>query len=406
MTLITGTFKDSGQTPLASGVLRVQLNAPLPDSETAPDSYLLALPHDFLITNGALEPCNLKESETAQISYTFSLFRSSVDYDFFYAADSTIDPGVYYGRNDERPTHLHTDSRYYTGLTHLAESQPLDRVARQRLEAIGDVFQAIVPNQPNVEFAQLERTGFATDRTPQTARQVAEALRQNPTFMQNLIDFLVIQPYSATTLYRRGNLVSLGGSAYQCLRENTSGLAPATNPLHWRLFAAKGDPGGTGGDNSAFAAAWDGDLNAPSKNVLWDYISASLATKAEVNARVSAVSPALSGNATYETQALGTGAPASSTRTRIATTEYAYNEAIDRYRRALISLMFVASSTNPPQFCVRANGQTLNRTTYAELWAIAQGTTGYGTGNGTTTFTVPNVANPGTGLYWVVWAGV
>jgi hypothetical protein len=268
MTTITGTFKNSGQVAIAAGVLRVQLNAPLADASTSPDSYLLTLPHDFAITNGVLEPCNLKESETEQISYTFTVYQTFTDYDYYYAGS-----GEFYGRNTDRPTHLWTDSNYYSGVAHSTESVPLERVARTRLEAIGDAFQAIVPNQSSIDFAQLERTGFATDRAPQTARQVAQVLKQDSLFMQALIDFLVSQPYDNTKPYRRGNIVSLAGSSYQCLIDNTVGQPPASSPSDWRLLASKGDPGGTGGNDVAYdEAIWNGATWAPSANALRDKI--------------------------------------------------------------------------------------------------------------------------------------
>jgi hypothetical protein len=46
----------------------VQLDAPLTDEATTPDSYALPLPRDFEITNGALETCDLQESATANVS--------------------------------------------------------------------------------------------------------------------------------------------------------------------------------------------------------------------------------------------------------------------------------------------------------------------------------------------------
>ena len=51
-------------------------------------------------------------------------------------------------------------------------------------------------------------------------------------------------------------------------------------------------------------------------------------------------------------------------------------------------------------FC---NGAAVSRTTYADLFAVI-GTT-FGAGNGTTTFNVPNMANPGTNLAYQIYAG-
>lgn len=401
MTLITGIFKDSGGVAIASGVLRVKLDAPLVDVNTVPDTYLLQIEHDFPITSGAIGTVNLKESETAQVSYTFTILQVFTDY-VYYKTN-----GDYYSTNDELPSHLYTDGNYYSGVTHTTDSVLLQQVAKTRLETAGESFQAIVPNVASIDFAQLERTGFATDRGPQTAHQVGDYLRSDPSFLQSLINILVSQgTWDATILYRRGNLVLVGGSTYQCIATTSINEPPVANPTKWQIFASKGSAGGTGGDDSAFGAGWSGDLNAPTKNTIYQEFTNNRATLAQVNAKAPSVDPNFTGVATYLTQSLGAGASASSTKTRLATCEYAYNEAVEQWRKRLISLIFLASSASPPQYCVAANGQTLSRTTYAELWAIANGTTGYGTGDGSTTFTVPNLASPGTGLYYVVWAGV
>lgn len=336
MTTITGTFKNSGQIPVASGVLRVQLNAPLADADTTPDSYLLTTPHDFTITNGVLEPCNLKESETEQVSYTFTVYQAFTDYDYYYAGS-----GEFYGRNTDRPTHQWTDSKYYSGVAHSAESVPLERLARTRLEAIGDAFQAIVPNQPSIEFAQLERTGFATDRTPQTARQVAQVLQQDPLFMQALIDFLVSQPYDHTKPYRRGNIVAVAGSSYQCLVDNAVGFPPATSPSYWRLLAAKGDPGGTGGNEVPYdEAIWNGATWAPTANAVRDKIE-TLASLGDLGDRPTFEEAEDLITARFEDAEL-TGNPTAPTQvsadssTRIATTAFV-KAATNRYSRIIDS---------------------------------------------------------------------
>lgn len=372
MTLITGTFKDSGQVAIASGVLRAQLNAPLPDDQTTPDSYLLTIPADFAITNGVLATCNLKESETAQISYTFTVLQAFTDYDYYYAGT-----GEYYTLNSDRPSHLHTDSKYYTGVVHTVDSVQLERVARTRLEVVGDAFQAIVPNQSSVEFAQLERTGFATDRTPQTARQVARVLQEDPLFTQALIDFLVSQPYVNTQPYRKGNIVAVGGSSYQAIVDNVVGQPPASSPTYWRVLAAKGDAGGTGGNDTAFGASWDGDLNAPSKNAVYDYVNllapkaspvftgtptaptaasttvtTQIATTAFVDDRISArfASPAFTGTPTAPTQADTTNS------TAIATTAFTKNT-YHRYSRVIGSF---AQNTAGGASVAGVNTRTLN----------------------------------------------
>ncbi len=397
MTLIVGTFKDSGGVAIASGVLRVKLNAPLIDTLTEPDSYHLQVERDFPITNGILGTVNLKESATVGISYTFTILQSFTDYVYYKSGT-----GDYYSTSDELPSHLYTDGKYYSGVSHATDSILLERVATIRQETVGEAFQAIVPNANQVDFAQLERTGFATDRGPQTARQVGEYLKTDPLFLQSIVNILVTQgTWNAAVLYRRGNLVLVGGSTYQCAAATSINEPPAPNPTKWKLFAAKGDTGGTGGDNSAFGAGWNGDLNAPSKNALYQEFTNNRSTKAQVDAKAPLVSPTLTGTPTAPTQAAGTGSGAN--KTAIATCEYA-----DRADAALIqfpvSAIAIATSPSPPARTVRANGQALSRTVYSALFAIL-GTT-FGAGDGTTTFNVPSLAAPGTNMYYVIVTGV
>jgi hypothetical protein len=116
-------------------------------------------------------------------------------------------------------------------------------------------------------------------------------------FMQTLINLLVVQPYAVERLYLRGNLVSVAGSTYQCLVDNTIGIAPnTTNSPNWRLLAAKGDAGGTGGQDTAYnAATWDGQLWAPSANAIRDKIE-TLASIAQLSSYAPLNSPALTGS--------------------------------------------------------------------------------------------------------------
>ncbi len=396
MTLIQGIFKNSGGVALTSGVVRVRLDAPLSDGLTDPDSYLLPIAHEFAIVNGSAS-FDLKESQTRQVSYEFTVLQSFTDHDYYKLN------GDFYATNQDLPSHLHTDGKYYSGVSRSAESIPLERVARTRLETVGESFRAIVPNQGQVDFGQLQRTGFATDRLPQTIQQVADLLLAQPTFLLSLINVLVSQgTWNADILYRRGNTVLVGGSSYQCVAPTSINQPPLTNtPSVWQALALKGDPGGTGGNNAPFSAAWSGDLNAPSKNAIHAELTENRATKQEVAALAPRISPALSGLPTAPTQPVGTGT--GTNRTALANCEYA-----ERADAALIQLpistILIASSPNPPTRTVRANGQAISRTTFSGLFAII-GTT-FGTGDNTSTFNVPNIASPGTNLYYVIVTGV
>ena len=62
--------------------------------------------------------------------------------------------------------------------------------------------------------------------------------------------------------------------------------------------------------------------------------------------------------------------------------------------------IFVAG--NVPLGWFLANGQAISRTTYGTLFSIAG--TSFGSGNGSTTFNVPTIANPGTNLVYAIKA--
>jgi hypothetical protein len=346
--------------------------------------------------NGAIANVDLKESASAQVSYTFSILQSFTDFNYF-----RLD-GSFYATNQDLPSNLHTDGKYYSGVTRTPDSFPLERVASVREETAGESFQAIVPNVASIDFAQLRRTGFATDRTPQTAQQVADLLRGNPSFLQSLVNLFISQGnWNPTTLYRRGNQVLVGGSTYQCLANTSINEPPLTSPAIWQLTAAKGEPGGTGGNDAAFSAAWDTDLNAPSKNAVYDEII-NRATVAQLNTRAPLANPNLTGVPTAPTQALNTGT--GTNRTALATCEYA-DRADAAQIQLQISALVIASSPNPPTRTIRANGQAISRTTFSALFAII-GTT-FGAGDGSTTFNVPSISITGTTtLYYVIVTGI
>jgi hypothetical protein len=341
---------------------------------------------------------NIPQSQSSNISYVFTVLQSFTDFSYYKPN------GDYYGLNDTPPANLGTDGNYYSGITRTVDSILLQRRTSTRLETVGQSFRAIVPNLAQVDFSALQPTGFATDRGPQTARQVGDYLKSDPLFLQSLINILVVQgTWEASILYRRGNLVTSGGSTYQCLADFSINQPPAATPTAWQLFAAKGNPGGTGGDNTAFGAGWNGDLNAPSKNALFQEFANNRSTKAQVEAKADKASPAFTGTPTAPTQSAGAGAGVGTNRTALATCEYA-----DRADAALIqfpiSAIAIASSPTPPIRTARANGQALSRTTFSSLFAII-GTT-FGAGDGTTTFNVPNLAAPGTNLYYIIVTGV
>jgi hypothetical protein len=82
MVSLIGFFRDSGGTPIASGILRIRLDAPLFDFAATPDALYTQQGAPFEITNGAIPAINLPESATQQISYEFTLLSNSNSTEF------------------------------------------------------------------------------------------------------------------------------------------------------------------------------------------------------------------------------------------------------------------------------------------------------------------------------------
>lgn len=79
---ITGTIKDSGGYPV-SGKLVITLDGNLSDQTTNPDSLLVGVPKEYIITNGVIDDpavttpigIGLLESATQEITYFFQFYR-------------------------------------------------------------------------------------------------------------------------------------------------------------------------------------------------------------------------------------------------------------------------------------------------------------------------------------------
>jgi hypothetical protein len=265
MTQIVGKIVDSGGAPI-TGELVVTLDAPLVDVSTNPDQLYVLQPHTFSIVNGVLAGVNIVESQTKNITYHFTVnaFREEITY---WLADGT----QYMG-----PVVEHTDDNYYTGAFYDADtSQRLGRVAVNVPIPVLS-FRAIVDNTDFVEFSSLIPTGVSRDTLPTTVRQVAELLTSNADFVEALRGGPRFKGvYSSTTYYQRDDAVTYAGSSWVYIHLDPKvGQTPSiTNTQHWQILSEKGEPGGTGGDDTAYdATGWNGDTNAPSKNAVRDII--------------------------------------------------------------------------------------------------------------------------------------
>lgn len=271
---IVGTLQDSGGQLLA-GELWVQLDGSLVDVDTAPDVTLIPKLRRFTIVSGVIN-INLHESETARVTYWIRFFAANV-----------------------------------SNPSGLDDTASLD-------------FHAFVPNLASVDISELVPTGITTDsldtaiarlaRLLTTNQQFVTALRGGPRYLGN---------YNAATYYQRDDNVSYGGSSWTYISDTpAAGQTPSTaSPTYWQQAAAKGDPGGTGGNDTAYdATGWDGATDAPSRNAVRDII--------ELLARAN--NAALTGNPTATTQPIGTN------NTRLATCAFAIAEIISRFTDAAL----------------------------------------------------------------------
>jgi len=329
MTLITGTFKDSGGSPIASGALRVRLDAPLIDFTTTPDSLHTRQPREFPIVNGSAGTVNLPQSQTQQVTYEFTLISNATSYEFYFP-DGTAYTG---------PTFQHTDSKWYTGLSfRVGISLELDRVAKITPTTI-DQFHAIVPDLTTVEYALIRPSRVTTDALPLTIRQVAELLTTEAGFIQQLRGGPRPKgAYNPAFYYARDDQVEVDGSSWIYINPITTNgnappVLPTTSNTYWQLLAARGATGtGTAGNNTAYnAATWNGQTDAPSRGAVRNIIE-TLAKLTDIAGLAPLLNPVFTGNPSRTT------APAASDNSsQLTTTNWVRNYAAPLDSPALIN---------------------------------------------------------------------
>lgn len=247
--IITGTLKNSGGIVLA-GELWVQLDGQIIDETPAPDDIYTVKLHKFVITAGVVN-ITLPESETSQVTYHFRFFAANAE---------NLETGL-----DDEPT---------------------------------IAFHSFVPNQAQVQFSELVPTGVTKDTLDTAIARLARILTQTADYAEQLRGGPNAKgAWVATTYYRKGDLVSYGGSSWLYIyNQPTLNIAPSVaNAAYWMLAAAKGDGGGTNGQDTAYSGVgWDGALWAPTANVIRDIIE-TLAPKA---------SPVFTGDPTVPLQLL------------------------------------------------------------------------------------------------------
>ena len=219
MTLLSGNIADAGSNPI-NGFLRIQLLQPLISGVQSPKKVSLPLQFDAEIINGRFS-LELPESETRKQVYSFSIFQKATTNSFYY------DNGDFYGYDGELPYILH-ENEYYVGYVWTNESIHLNKKTNTEEVEVEPVFYAAIPNKNSVDFADLEKTGFWNDRTPQTAKQVADILKKDPAFLATMLEIVIpTSNYSGTQLYRVGNTVLYNGFRYVCRDDGIVGILPS-----------------------------------------------------------------------------------------------------------------------------------------------------------------------------------
>jgi microcystin-dependent protein len=232
-------------------------------------------------------------------------------------------------------------------------------------------FEAIVyPSGTPVNLGDLDSTsGVANDSLYASLTAIVRKLYTSDQFWEQAQNEMFPHKgtYSSASWYRRGNIVEFQDNAYLYVAEvSQRGITPGTDTTIWHKMIGKGATGaGTTGSNAPYdSVGWLNNTDAPSKNAVRNIIE-TLATKAEVMAKVSAASPALTGTPTAPTAALNTNT------TQIATTAFVQS-LIDTIRLQLIPVGTVLpyAGTSAPTGFVMCDGRKLSRTTYAALFAV------------------------------------
>lgn len=263
VTQIVGTLRDSSG--LLSGRLTVELDAPLIDTSTTPDTVYFPIAQVFTITNGAVD-ITLPQTEIAGITCRFAFSTIATRTDYYFA-----DGLQYFG-----PTFVHTDTFTYTGTFWTAQSV---RVSPQVSEeaTLAHEFHSVIPNVATCEYSQLIPTGLVRDRLSSGARQIANLLAFDQSYQTALGNALLPYAgiYSNTTWYQPRQWVSHdGGSWFSKVGFAHVGNTPTANSEFWGVLGERGATGtGTSGNNTAYdATTWSGQTDAPSRNAVRNII--------------------------------------------------------------------------------------------------------------------------------------
>lgn len=191
--------------------------------------------------------------------------------------------------------------------------------------------------------------------------------------------------YSATTYYKRGNLVSFDGGSYVYVNNTSDVGKHPSNSTYWQQLAARGSTGaGTSGNPAPYdATGWLNQNDAPSRGAVRD-LAEGLATKAEVNSKVAA-----SGASLASPTLSSAIPPITDNSSKIVSTSW-IQALVAEVKKAVNPIGTVNSyaGTSAPTGWLLCDGRAVSRTTYAALFAVIGTTYGNNTG---TDFKLPDL---------------
>lgn len=246
-------------------------------------------------------------------------------------------------------------------------------------------FAAIIPYSATaLRFADLAvQAGVRYDQQDAALLTLSRYLQTSDTFWQALIQQVwnLKGDWDSAQYYKRGDVVVFNGSAYQYIQAIASVGNLPTNVAYWRLLVSKGDTGtGTDGNDTAYGVSWNGSLDAPSRNAVYNKVQ-TLATNSQLATYAPSADPVLTGNPTAPTQTTGNRS------TRLATTAFVGAE-VDLIGQVPVGGIIAWITNSAPNKWILCDGRAISRTTYSALYVFI-GTT-YGAGDGSTTFNVPD----------------
>lgn len=250
-------------------------------------------------------------------------------------------------------------------------------------------FRAKVPDSatPIELFDLMSNTGITHDTMDASLSSIVRRLYLSDDFWVRFQQQVVTPKgvFNPTTYYKRGNLVAYNGGSYVYINNVPDVNIYPTINTHWQQLAAKGDVGaGTTGNTQDYdATAWSNQVDAPSRGAVRNIIE-QLATKAEVNTKVSAV------NASLTTPVLAsTIPPISDSSSKIVSTAWV-QALVAEVKKAVTPVGMVApfAGSSAPTGWLLCDGRAISRTTYAALFAVLG--TQYGSTNATD-FKIPDL---------------